>query len=169
MRLASTILIVLLPVAGNAGDEVFDGWTLAAVEDDTGYDTVMSLQQDSSTPIKDESRTHDVIPRLSFRCEPGNPQITARIDWGRFISSFNTELGFKVDDSKRLWLKWGVDRSEKITISKSADDTQKLLAALADGGNLNVEISPYSEGPVAAQFELAGLSAGIAGLQSNCK
>lgn len=168
MRIACALLIALMPVAGFSGDEVFGNWTLSTVEDADSYDTAIALHQDSSTPIKDESRTNDVIPRLSFQCVPGSPEITARIDWGRFISSFNTELGFKVDDGKRLWLKWGVDRSEKITISRSADDTQKLLAALADGGNLNVEISPYSEGPVTAQFGLGDLAAGLAGLQMSC-
>lgn len=169
MRLASTILIALLPVAGFAGDEDHGKWTLSTVEDADSYNTAIALHQDSSTPIKDESRTNDVIPRLSFQCSPGSPEITARIDWGRFISSFNTELGFKVDEGKRMWLKWGVDRSEKITMSRSVDDTQKLLAALADGSDLNVEISPYSEGPVTAQFELNELPAGIAALQSNCQ
>ena len=170
LKAAAFVLLFACIAFASADEETLSGnWVLTVGEDPLSFETVASLQQASSTSIKDEYATKDVVPRLEFRCVPGNPTVLARIDWGRFISSFNTELGFKVDDGKRTWLKWGVDRTEKITISRSGDDTQKLVEQLKLGTQLEVEISPYSEGPVAANFDLASLADALQKLQDACE
>lgn len=146
-----------------------DHWEMSVGEDPTDYAVVATLRQSSATSIKDEYATKDVIPVLELRCSPGDPSITARIDWGRFISSFNTEIGFKVDDGKRLWLKWGVDRTEKVTISPSAADSAKLIEVMMAGDLMEVEISPYSEGPVTAAYQLSGFAAATETLRESCR
>ena len=143
-------------------------WALTLGEDSSSYEVVALLQQDSANTIKDEYATKDVVPQLMLRCVPGDPTITARIDWQRFISSFNTEVGFKVDDGKTLWLKWGVDRSNKITLSPSADDSRSLVEHLQDGKSLRVEVSPYSEPPVTAEYDLTGFAKGLNALLKEC-
>ena len=156
--------------AASADDKALQGsWVLANGEDPDRNETVSSLQQDSSTSIKNESWTSEVVPRMEFRCNPGDATIVGRIDWGRFISSFNTEIGFKVDDGKRTWLKWGVDRSEKVTISPSADDTAKLVAQMRVGTKLEVQVSPYSQGPVSANFELTAFDEALQELKVTCE
>ncbi len=153
-----------------AQDTQLEGnWLLSIGEDSSSYEVVASLQQDSANTIKDEYATKDVTPRLAFRCAPGNPEVTARIDWQRFISSFNTEVGFKVDDGKALWLKWGVDRSNRITLSKSAADSQSLIDHLVAGSSLQIEVSPYSESPVTVEYDLAGLAKALEALQVECQ
>ena len=164
----SVVLFACTGLAGAGEQSLAGNWVLAVGEDPDTYATVASLRQDSSTSIKDEYATKDVVPRLAFRCAPGDPTVTARIDWGRFISSFNTELGFPVAEGTRLWLKWGVDRSEKVTISPSGEDTEKLIEQIKDGARLEVEISPYSEGPVNAHYDLAGFAEAMATLLKNC-
>ena len=129
---------------------------------------VEAIARDAGNTIKDEYARNDVTPRLSFQCAPGDPAVTARIDWGRFISSFSTEVGFKVDDGKFMWLKWKVDGSEKVTLSPSADDTKRLTDAMSGGTTLTVDVSPYSEGPVVVTFDLAGFDEALASLQSGC-
>jgi type VI secretion system protein VasI len=167
MRLAGLLLAGTAATFAQSAD--FAGrWTLTVGEDPSSYEVVASLQQDSANTIKDEYATRDVVPRLSLRCVPGNPQVTARIDWQRFISSFNTEVGFKVDDGKTLWLKWGVDRTNKITASKSADDSMTFMEHLADGRKLQVEVTPYAESPVTVEFDLTGLASGLEGLHEEC-
>ena len=143
-------------------------WVLTLGEDSSSYEVVALLQQDSANTIKDEYATKDVVPQLMLRCVPGDPTITARIDWQRFISSFNTEVGFKVDDGKTLWLKWGVDRSNKITVSPSADDSRNLVEHLQEGKSLRVEVSPYSEPPVTAEYDLTGFATGLKALLKEC-
>ncbi len=167
MRLAGLLLAGTAATLAQSMD-IEGRWTLTVGEDPSSYEVVASLQQDSANTIKDEYATRDVVPRLSLRCVPGNPQVTARIDWQRFISSFNTEVGFKVDGGKTLWLKWGVDRTNKITTSKSADDSKTLVEHLADGEKLQVEVTPYSESPVTVEFDLTGFASGLEGLHKEC-
>ncbi len=154
----------------NAQTTQLDGnWVLAVGEDSASYEVVASLQQVSANTIKDEYATKDINPQLAFRCVPGNPEISVRIDWRRFISSFNTEVGFKSDDGKTLWQKWGVDQSNRITLSKSAGDSQFLVDYLKGGSSLQVEVSPYSEPPVTVEYDLTGLPAALEALRAKCQ
>jgi hypothetical protein len=159
-----TALLALLPVIAWAGESA---WNIEA--DESGYETVTSLGQDAANTIKDESYSKEVTPRLSFNCTPGDAAVTANIDWKRFISSFSTEVGFKVDGGKFTWLKWRLDDSEKVTLSPSADDSKKLIDLLASGEKLLVEISPYSEGPVEVEFDLTGFADSLVELGRRCQ
>lgn len=161
-KLISCLLV--LPAITWAGESA---WNIEAGAGE--FETVASLSQDAANTIKDESFSKDVTPRLSFSCAPGNPTVTASIDWQRFISSFSTEIGFKVDDGKFTWVKWKMDDSEKVTISPSADDTKKIVELLSSGERLRVEVSPYSEGPVEVWFDLTGLADGLIELEKTCQ
>ena len=143
-------------------------WDILVGEDSTTYKTIASLQQDSLTSIKDEYAKQDLRPQLQFRCTPGDPAITARIDWQRFISSFNIELGFKVDGGRFTWLKWKVDPSNKVTFSPSAADSQKLIDLALGGEKLLVEVTPYSRSPVTVEYSLVEFSAVLAELRKRC-
>ena len=154
MRHSLLLLLLVTPLAWA------DGWILEDSPD-------LMIAQDGGNTIKDESWTKDVTPRMQFTCAAGG-EIIASIDWQRFISSFNTEVGFKVDGGKFTWLKWKVDSSEKVTISPSASDTEKLLDALGDGSELLVDVTPYSESPVTVTFVLSGLAGAIETLRSAC-
>lgn len=167
MKLAALVLPLLVACATAQTQD--DKWRSQMIDDPADYAGVAVLQQDSATTIKDESASNDVTPVLEFRCTLGDATITARIDWQRFISSFSTEAGFKVDGGRFTWLKWKVDSSEKVTLSPSAADSQKLIDLLVNGSELLVEISPYSEGPVTAEFDLAGLAAALGELRSKCQ
>jgi hypothetical protein len=144
-------------------------WHQAMAADDAGFGEVAVLYQDAGNTIKDEYATNNVTPRLEFRCTPGDSAVTARIDWQRFISSFSTEVGFKVDGGKFIWLKWKTDSSEKVTLSPSAGDTAKLVDLLSAGSRLSVEVTPYSEGPVEVGFDLAGFGEALLMLTETCR
>ena len=150
-------------------DEQLGSWSLVVGEDPSTYKTVASLQQDSLATIKDENARQELNPRLMFRCTPGDPAISARIDWQRFISSFRTELGFKIDGGKFSWLKWKVDQSNKVTLSPSATDSQKLIDLVLDGEKLLVEVTPYSQSPVTVEYDLVGFSVALEKLRALCK
>ena len=144
-------------------------WSLETADDPSGYGEMVMLYQDGGNSVKNEYGTKDVTPRLSFSCVQGDPSITARIDWRRFISSFSTEVGFKVDDGRFTWLKWKVDGSEKVTISPSPDDSGQLISLMSAGSRLLVEVTPYSEGPVEVQFTLDGFREALESLQVRCR
>lgn len=154
--------LLCLPVVVFAGE-----WQLEDTEID--FEAVTSLRQSSATTIKNEYATKDVTPEMAFLCRPGDPHITAQIDWQRFISSFSTEVGFKIDGGKFKWLKWKIDRSEKVTLSPSSADTQTLIELLGGGSQLLVEISPYSDGPVTAEFDLTGFGDAMQAFRARCR
>ncbi|MDH5345601.1 MAG: hypothetical protein OEW59_07540 [Gammaproteobacteria bacterium] len=130
---------------------------------------VEAIFQDGGNTILDETAKREVTPRLEFRCDHSGGEIIARIDWRRFISSFGTAVGFKVDGGAFTWLKWKVDSSEQVTVSPSADDTQKLIGILEGGESLLIDVTPYSEGPVTVTFDLAGFEEALGDLRERCR
>ena len=163
-----TGFLLSLTLVFAAAEEATGNWTLTVGEDTATYETVATLRQDSLATIKDESAKQDLSPQLQFLCTPGNPAITARIDWQRFISSFNIELGFKVDGGRFTWLKWKVDQSNKVTLSPSEDDSKKLIDLVLAGEKLLVEVTPYSQSPVTVEYDLAEFSVALAKLKDSC-
>jgi len=51
-----------------------------------------------------------------------------------------------------------VDQSNKITLSPSADDSQKLIDLALGGRKLVVEVTPYSASPATVEYDLAEFS-----------
>jgi hypothetical protein len=167
-RTSLPVIAVALLVAAAMADEVGENWTLEVA--DVDYRTTALLTQDSSDAIADEYATREVNPQLSFRCYPDEgSKLSVSIDWRRFISSFNTEVGFKVDDREMILLNWGVDRSEKVTSPRSGDNVQELLDYFAGGNHLQVEIIPYSEGLVSVSYDISGIDAALVELRSRCE
>ncbi len=162
-----TLVLPALACADAPGPD--SSWDLDTVDDPSGYGSVVVLHQDSSKPISDEAATGEVTPRLEFQCSPGSGAVVARINWNRFISSFSTEVGFKVDGGRFTWLKWKMDSSEQATVSPSASDSQKLIDVLSVGNELLVEVSPYSMGPETAEFDLVGLTDSLAAFAAQCQ
>ena len=155
--------------AGSDDNTVLDDhWsiTLAAKSD---FEVAVAITQGSKDAIADESASGEVHPVLDFRCPArGDGTVTFQIDWRRFISSFNTEVGFRVDGGKTSWIKLGVDSSNKITLGKAAD-TAKLIDMLAGGKTLNVEVAPYSEPSVFVNFDVSTLPAALETLRDTCQ
>ena len=162
-----TIVLPALACADAPGPD--SSWNLESLEDPSGFGSAVALYQDSSKTISDEAATGEVRPRLEFRCTSGDETVIARINWNRFISSFSTEVGIKVDGGRFMWLKWKMDQSEQSTVSPSASDSQKLIEALSAGTGLLVEVSPYSMGPETAEFDLTGLADSLAALTARCQ
>ncbi len=167
---AAAFLAFYASVAIAESNDREGNWTIATGEDPaTSYRSFVSLEQESVDTIKDQYATRDVHAVLVFRCALGDAAIAAHIDWRRFISSFNTEIGFGVDGGKMLWQKWGVDASNRITQSKTAADAQALVELLVTGSELMVEVTPYAESPLTVRFDLAGLSQGLDTLRKDCQ
>lgn len=147
-----------------SADDSGGHWT-EGVDDADSSAVIHTLSQVSVDSIPDEYAAKDVQPELQFRCSGGD--LTFRIDWGRFISSFNTEVGFRVDGGGATWLKLGVDASNKLTVAKAAD-TAKLIDKLGDGSVLNVEVAPYSEPSVFVSFNVSTLADALQTLEADC-
>lgn len=154
-----------LATAATGASLAVDNWQ---TETQTSGDAPL-MSQAAATPVRDEAASGTVTPVLFFTCGSGEIAVTAGIDWQRFISSFSTEVGFKVDGGTFTWMKWKLDDSENVTLSPSAADTARLAALMASGDRLLVEVSPYSEAPVSTEFDLTGFSAALEALQERCR
>lgn len=161
---------LVLPLGALAGAPVFAAdWTLETVQDKATYQTVAVLHQESANSIGDEYAMKEVQPRLEFRCLPDtDPSIQVRIDWKRFISSFNTEVQFAADDKDAITVKLGVDRSNKITSTRDDADNAKIIAYLDGQSALTLTVTPYSEVPVSVSYTIDGLDEKLAELGSSC-
>ncbi len=163
------LLLVTVPVLSVASAPGPDNeWEFTEIADPSGAGSMTVIRQSAGNTVRGESTGVEVTPELLFGCAAGRNGVTAHIDWQRFISSFSTEVGFKVDDGRFTWLKWKLDGSEEKTLSPSVDDTAKLIAAASTGKDLLVEVSPYSESPVTATFDLSGFEDAIARLGLSC-
>lgn len=151
----------LLAAAAPAAAE----WTLA--EDAGSYAGRQLLSQASADRIADEYASKEVAPVISFFCADGADTIAMQIDWRRFISSFKTEAGFKIDDGSAEWFKLDIDSSNKITTATPAD-TAALIEMSHAGSVLQVEIAPYSEPSVFVTFDVATLAEQLSRLRDTC-
>jgi hypothetical protein len=163
------IAALLLTAAGVHADSMSAQWALEVARDATTYEDVATLRVDAVDDIADEYARKRVHPQLAFYCVPrGNAALSVRLDWRRFISSFNTEVGFKADDRELLLVNWGVDRSNKITLPRGAKDTNDLIEYLRGAANLQVEVIPYSDSLITVNFDISGIDAALQALAEKC-
>jgi hypothetical protein len=144
-------------------------WSLEVGRDAQTWENVATLGFESVNEIADEYATKKVNPQLAFLCKPGGDgAISVRLDWRRFISSFNTEVGFKADDKELLLVNWGVDKSKQITLPRSASDGQELISYLAGAASVQVEVIPYSASLITVQFNISGIDRALQALTAKC-
>lgn len=166
-RLPLTLL--MLWQAAAAAEDAGGPWSLASGADAADYGDEVVLRQESGDSIGDEDGTQQVHPVLELYCAPGRAALGVRIDWRRFVSSFNTEVGFSIDGGKTSWLKLGVDASNRVTHTDKRALVDELLGMMKNGQALSVEVAPYAGAPVTAGFDLAGFEEALAGLTARCE
>ena len=129
-KILAMLIFLFMPVITNA----LDKWQ-------KNNDKEIVIYQISEFSIKDEN-ANDVFPKIEFYCSKNNTSILARINWKRFISSFNTEIGFKIDQQNFFWSKWKVDNTTKVTYSPSEENTKHLIAQMIKGKKLREKAKP---------------------------
>ncbi|MEQ9563977.1 MAG: hypothetical protein RLN69_15765 [Woeseiaceae bacterium] len=150
--------------------DLADHWTLASGRDEQSWEDVVMLSVESQNEIADEYATKNVHPQLAFQCVGGGDgTVSARVDWRRFISSFNTEVGFKADDRELLLVNWGVDKSNKITMPRGKKDGDDFIDYLKGASKLQVEVIPYSESLITVSFDISGIDDALQSLIAECR
>jgi len=166
----SPVVFALLIILSGSGHSTGEYWSMESFVDDNSGETIAWLRQQSVDSIPAESGTETVYPVMGFQCSPGtDPNIRLRIDWRRFIASFNTEVGFRVDGGKPLWLKLGVGPKNKVTMSKSSADVRKLLQQLSNAATVELEVAPYSEPSVFVDFDISTFSSAFTVFRESCQ
>jgi len=166
MRLLTGIVLLLAAAATQA---LPDNWSLSVGRDPISWENTVTLSVQSAGEITNENGSAQVRPQLEFRCKPGGDgTISARVNWQRYISSFNTEVGFKADDRQLLLVNWGVDKSKKITQPRSASDSAELNAYIAGASNQQVQDIPYSEKLNSIEYDISGIDEALKALTAQC-
>jgi hypothetical protein len=164
------LVATLLAAAAVNADSLTDQWALEVGRDATTYQDVATLRVDAVNDIADEYARKRVHPQLAFHCVvQGNTPLSVRLDWRRFISSFNTEIGFKADERELLLVNWGVDKSNKITLPRGAKDANDLVEYLRGAASLQVEVIPYSESLITVNFDISGIDAALKSIADECR
>ncbi len=168
IRVSATVSLLLgmVFVQIAAADEF---WSLTNYKDENSGEAIVALRQESSDSIPDVSGKEEIEPLLEFRCVAGGGEaIQFRVNWRRFISSFNTEVGFRADGGKTMWLKLGVDASNEITFSSSTADVEKLIEKFSAGEIMELDIAPYSEAAVLVHFNISTFESALESLKQSC-
>lgn len=168
MKIASIAALIFLAAPALA-EQLAAHWSLEVGRDAQTWENVATLGFESVNEIADEYATKKVHPQLAFVCKPGGDRtISVRLDWRRYISSFNTEVGFKADEKELLLVNWGVDKSKQITLPRSAGDSQELISYLAGAASVQVEVIPYSASLITVQFNISGIDEALQQLAAKC-
>ncbi len=168
MKYAAVAALIFL-AAPSLAEPLAAHWSLEVGRDAQTWENVATLGFESVNDIADEYATKKVHPQLAFLCKPGGDgTISVRLDWRRYISSFNTEVGFKADDRELLLVNWGVDKSKQITLPRSASDSQELISYLAGAAGVQVEVIPYSASLITVQFNISGINEALKALGAKC-
>lgn len=170
LLVAALLTGATLSQAAGLASELAGHWTLASGRDEQSWEDLVTLSVDSGNEIADEYATKMVHPMLVFRCTPGGDgTVAVQLDWRRFISSFNTEVGFKADERDLLLVNWGVDKSNRITMPRAAKDGRELIDYLSGANRLQVEVIPYSESLITANFDISGIDDALQALADACR
>ena len=74
-----------------------------------------------------------------------------------------------MDGQKTLWLKLGVDSSNKITRSKSRTDVGNLVQLLSNATTVELEVAPYAEASIFVSFDISTFTSAQGTLIERCK
>ena len=135
----------------------------------SGENEVALLSNTSEASINNLEHSEKVFPELSLYCEEGSPNISIKINWKRYISSFNkTEIGIKIDGKNYTWLSFNLDKTGQISFQDPSTHSNELIKKFKKIKKLAVEIEPYSEPPINVYFNLSGFASHLENLKSIC-
>ena len=164
IRIISSI-IALFHLSNTFSQE--NGWMVNLDIADT--DVLAEIITTSKISISNYSNPEKIYPELSFFCEKNNSEISLKINWKRFISSFrNTEIGIKADNNEINWMKFNLDKSGEITYLKSSKKLNNLIDNLSNKKLLILEAEPYSEPSITIDFDITELKKYLKELNNLC-
>ena len=166
IKITCLLSIILIPAIQIKGQESL--WKIYD-QRDTGENVVALLRNTSESSINNLDHSEKVFPELSLYCEHGNPNISIKINWKRYISSFNkTEIGIKFNGKNYTWLSFNLDKTGQISFQNPSTRSNELVNKFKNITKLAVEIEPYSEPAINVYFDLSGFASHLKKLENIC-
>lgn len=135
---------------GAAGSSSMDRW-------------IVNVETD---PLSDETVLFFAIPATSGRSAYGDAPVLALrrsgsvesvyIIWEDYLADDTQTVQYRIDDGETQRRQWNVSTDNTATFYTG--DVMELIRRLVDADRFVARTTPYSESPVTAVFDLAGLS-----------
>jgi type VI secretion system protein VasI len=144
----------------------------ASAGPETPLGDVGKWEVDIKTNPVDDSRTVILILKeedqkagLILRCQQGKPEVY--IGWLNYLGSDEPSVLTRVGDQPAETRRWSLSTDKRATFYPGDDG--KLMLELEGVDRFVAQVTPYSESPVTAVFDVRGLSKAIEPLASTCK
>lgn len=102
---------------------------------------------------------------LILRCKQGEPEVY--INWADYLGSEATPVLTRLGEAKAETKRWSLSTDHRATFYPG--DDAAFIRQLLSVERLVAQVTPYSESPVTAVFDLRGLGNAIAPLKAVCK
>lgn len=101
---------------------------------------------------------------LMIRCVSNRSE--AYFIWSTFLGSEMIRVTTRFDDAKATTATWGLSTDKKASFAPNAVDFMKKIAAAK---TLVAQVTPYSESPITATFDLSGGGKAVDLISKTCK
>lgn len=137
-------------------------WVVSTGQNPLDDTTTTSLQL-----IADEGTgTYGDPIRLVLRCESGKTD--AYLIWYSFIGIDDAQVTVRIDSDPATTATYGISTNNQATFMRSSPETFVRNLVDRDAQRFVASVTPYSESPIVAVFDVAGLSAVVGPLRSEC-
>ena len=158
-------LLILL-----AGPVYADDWRISTNVSEMDDSKAVYLRVDSRVEIPDTLGFGSTRPELWIRCLEN--QTSVFVNWARYISTggFDSDqtIRYRIDDQEPQTMQWDISTNFEATGLWSGGRAIPFIRKLIPATRLLVEVTPYGENTVLAEFPLSGLSDHIGELQTAC-
>ncbi|AIU88971.1 type VI secretion system-associated protein TagO [Pectobacterium odoriferum] len=106
-----------------------------------------------------------IVPTLFLTCREGKTDLY--VGWDSYLGLNETQMTYRIDSKKAVTKSWTISTNNKSAFY--AGKTISFIKELMSGKSFYTTVIPYGESPVAARFDLVGLSEAIKPLRGACK
>jgi type VI secretion system protein VasI len=103
------------------------------------------------------------LPSLIFRCKDKLQDIY--VSWGVFISTESTTVTTRIRTEEAFAAKWSVSTDHTATFYPYSVE---MIRNLRPGGRLVLQVTPHSDSPITAIFNVDGLDETLKGVKNDC-
>ncbi|MCK5827196.1 hypothetical protein KAH43_01625 [Candidatus Bipolaricaulota bacterium] len=151
--IATFLVLIMAVLSLGRGATVYGGsWRVQTTVDPINDSQKISLRLDASSV----TNAWWDVPTLVLRYTDQKPEVY--IDWNQFIDTDSVRVTCRIDDESPTTSTWSVSTDYTGTFYDSWS-VRGFIRSLATADQLVVRVTPYSESPVTAIFNLAGLQA----------